>query len=133
YYWEKVGEEATANSGSYQTVSSGNLSLIPITAKSGIYKVYIKGGYRKIRMSNNNSAKALTAVDSWGNVAWTSMEYAFGECENLTTLPAAAPDLSNVTNMSGMFYGASSFNQNISNWDVSGVTNMNSMFAQAKL
>ena len=37
-------------------------------------------------------------------------------------------DVSNVTNMSGMFQG-SAFNQNISSWDVSNVTDMNSMFA----
>ncbi|WP_425421956.1 BspA family leucine-rich repeat surface protein [Phaeodactylibacter xiamenensis] len=37
-------------------------------------------------------------------------------------------DVSNVTNMAGMFKGAFIFNQNIGNWDVSGVTDMNNMF-----
>jgi surface protein len=37
-------------------------------------------------------------------------------------------DVSNVTNMKGMFWDATSFNQNISNWDVSNVTNMCRMF-----
>ena len=40
-------------------------------------------------------------------------------------------DVSNVTNMDGMFYNASVFNQNISNWDVSNVTNMGSLFKNA--
>ncbi len=41
-------------------------------------------------------------------------------------------DVSNVTNMSGMFLGAVSFNQDISDWDVSSVTDMNSMFSGTK-
>ena len=41
-------------------------------------------------------------------------------------------DVSNVTNMSKMFKGSNSFNQDINNWDVSNVTNMSYMFDQAK-
>ena len=40
-------------------------------------------------------------------------------------------DVSNVTDMSGMFSGASSFNQEIVNWDVSNVTDMVGMFDEA--
>ena len=40
-------------------------------------------------------------------------------------------DVSNVTNMDIMFSEASSFNQDIGRWDVSNVTNMSSMFSNA--
>lgn len=40
-------------------------------------------------------------------------------------------DVSNVTNMDGMFYSAYAFNQDISSWDTSNVTNMNGMFYYA--
>ena len=40
-------------------------------------------------------------------------------------------DVSNVTNMNDMFYGATNFNQPLDNWDVSSVTNMSGMFAGA--
>ena len=40
-------------------------------------------------------------------------------------------DVSGVTNMNGMFNGATRFNQNISDWDVSNVTNMGQMFNEA--
>ena len=36
-------------------------------------------------------------------------------------------DVSSVTNMNRMFWGASAFNQDIGGWDVSSVTNMNRM------
>jgi surface protein len=42
-------------------------------------------------------------------------------------------DVSNVTNMEGIFYGATAFNQDISQWDVSKVTNMKDIFAYASV
>jgi surface protein len=42
-------------------------------------------------------------------------------------------DVSNVTNMSGMFYGATAFNQPIGDWDVSSVTDMSAMFLSSAL
>ena len=56
------------------------------------------------------------------------MRNMFTMASNLTTLPSIAPDLSNVTDMFGVFYGASSFNQSLNNWNVSNVTNMSHMF-----
>ena len=41
-------------------------------------------------------------------------------------------DVSNVTDMSYMFSECESFNQDISNWDVSNVTNMRAMFSYCK-
>ncbi|MCD8493940.1 MAG: DUF285 domain-containing protein [Alphaproteobacteria bacterium] len=40
-------------------------------------------------------------------------------------------DTSGVTNMTFMFYGATAFNQDISGWVTSGVTDMSFMFALA--
>jgi surface protein len=40
-------------------------------------------------------------------------------------------DVSNVGNMSSMFYSASAFNRDISNWNTNNVTNMDKMFNDA--
>ena len=40
-------------------------------------------------------------------------------------------NVSNITDMSGLFGGLTSFNQNIGNWDVGNVTNMHQMFIVA--
>ena len=41
-------------------------------------------------------------------------------------------DVSNVINMSGMFWGAKSFNQPLNDWNVSNVTRMSCMFYGTK-
>src|SRR5690625_1021146 len=56
----------------------------------------------------------------------TDMSRIFSDNRNFNQ-PIGNWDVSNVTNMSGMFY-MSNFNQDIGNWDVSNVTNMSEMF-----
>ena len=52
-----------------------------------------------------------------------------GECSKGQHGPIQDWDVSAVTNMKGMFYGDTLFNQDISKWDVSAVTDMWFMFA----
>ena len=47
--------------------------------------------------------------------------------------PISTWDVSNVTNMSQLFFAASNFNDDISQWDVSSVTNMSRMFHDASV
>ena len=58
-----------------------------------------------------------------------SLSGAFAEQSNLEYINLR--DTSNVTDMSCMFYNASSFNQPIGDWDTSNVTNMSHMFRGA--
>ncbi|MYH04682.1 MAG: BspA family leucine-rich repeat surface protein, partial [Cenarchaeum sp. SB0675_bin_21] len=46
-------------------------------------------------------------------------------------LPLDSWDVSSVTDMDSMFYGATSFNQPLNSWNVSSVTSMNFMFSEA--
>ena len=73
----------------------------------------------------------LLSIDQWGSSEWKTMSYAFNECSNLSVNAIDTPDLSNVLNLTRMFYGVDNFNQNISSWDVSRVTKMNGMFSGA--
>ena len=60
-------------------------------------------------------------------------ENSTGNCANHAEQYGAIGDweVSQITNMNGLFSGASEFNQDISNWDVSNVQNMDNMFFAA--
>jgi len=118
----------------------------------GDYRVEIRGVLAQLGR-NVSHISSLDSVSSWGNLGITSLSYAFNNAKFLTSLPDSIPtevtnctamfefstfnsdisgwDMSNVTNMSGMFGGATSFAGDISGWDVSNVTDMSSLFSNA--
>ena len=109
------------------TAQSGDATHAYATA--GSYTVRISGTFPRIYFNNTSADGAkITAVNQWGTQVWTSMESAFHGASNLTGQASDVPDLSRVTDMFGMFRGASPFNQDIGDWNVSNVTNMANMF-----
>jgi len=83
-----------------------------------------------------NGARAFVGNTGSGNIAsWdvsnvTNMSGMFA-VDLVMNQPIGNWNVSNVTNMSQMFGSATSFNQPLANWNVSNVTNMSGMFASA--
>ncbi len=74
----------------------------------------------------------ITAEDLLYMEDVTNMERAFDGCTSIDIVPSMNEwDMSAVKNMSRMFYGATSFDQDIGNWDVGSVEYMRSMFQGA--
>ena len=99
-------------------------------AIAGDYVVSITGAFPQIYFNNTSAHRAkIRNIRQWGNQVWASMQNSFYGAGNLTILGnAGSPDLSAVTNTSGMFQGAILINHLGGDWDVSNVTNMRAMF-----
>ena len=103
-------------------------------ATSGQYTITVSGSLAWLRGNDSDGsplsgAEYLTAVTSFGDLGIESLAYAFYGANNLIDVPAVLPAA--VTNLFGLFWGASSFNDDISDWDVSSVTDMGEMFLAA--
>jgi surface protein len=98
----------------------------------GIHFVAIKGVFPALRMGgmvDTASRAALLDVVQWGTIKWKTFNAAFFGCNNLEGFSATTnPNLSEVTDVSFMFYNAQKFNEDISEWDTSNITLMTSMF-----
>ncbi len=99
---------------------------------AGDYTITIVGTLEAWYFNNIDSENKgkIIAVDDFGRMGWKNLKAAFHGCSNLTTFKGG--DVSQVTNMSGMFLSASSLVElDTSNWDVSSVENMSTMFSNA--
>jgi surface protein len=111
------------------TVPDGTSTQTHTYTSSGTYIITISG--TSLQLLGNISAvtgiQYLTSVGSFGNLGITSFK--FIGASTLTSVPSTLP--SSVTSMSQMFQSATTFNQDISGWNVSNVTNMSLMFEGA--
>ncbi len=96
-------------------------------------EVSIIGNYPSIHGHYNDCSNGgpnhLVSVLHWGDQHWLTMEGAFSGCKDLSIEATDTPDLSHVTSMARMFHDATSFNDDISDWNVSHVQNMYKMFS----
>lgn len=96
-----------------------------------IIRPYSFSGFPRIYLNNFNNSNLLLEIKQWGGGEWSSMNQAFSGASNLKITATDVPDLSEVTDLSYMFFNASSVNSDFIDWDVSGVTKMNNTFDNA--
>ncbi len=99
-------DEASAQSGNY-TCSYGTAGTYTIRIKdnsgagTGFPRIYFNGGGDKDK---------LLTIEQLATGKWSSMDSAFDGSSNLAGQATDTPDLSNVTDMAGMYLGATAFN-----------------------
>ena len=113
------------------TSTGSSKTIIHQYETTGTYTISISGTFPGVKFYGEESSGSILSIENWGTIDWQSMKGAFYGCSNLVCNAHDVPDLSNVTDMSYMFYGARSFTSDLSSWDVSSVINMSSMFFSA--
>ncbi|MEQ9099002.1 MAG: FG-GAP-like repeat-containing protein, partial [Imperialibacter sp.] len=108
------------------TGQTGDYQITGLT-NGDTYQIEITGDFPRIYFNSGAEKDKITTIEQWGDIVWTSMESAFLNCTNLTYNATDAPDLTNVTSLDNMFSGATSFNGDIGNWNISSVASMANM------
>ena len=95
-------------------------------ASAGTYQVrfYSSEDLDALTVGRNTAMPGLREVTAWGAVK--AKNISFRNSTNLTAVPSTLN--AGITNLANMFYGCTSFNQDISGWDVSHVTDFTNMF-----
>ncbi|MCL6266691.1 BspA family leucine-rich repeat surface protein [Flagellimonas myxillae] len=103
-----------------------------IYAQPGIKTVSINGEFPSIDLPYNSYGSKLHSIEQWGEIQWKDLTFSFAHCMNMHYNATDTPDLSHVTDLTGMFLNAATFNGgDLSGWDVSNITNMSQMFEGA--
>ena len=155
-YWEDVNQTTTNGIVNISTPWMPYYLPVPSGTTKVRVKIYKGvGAITGFFEAWNTDSKRLIDVEQWGTNVWTILAKAFKDYPNMDVTATDVPDLSacqdvnymfsgceslvnangsisgwqtaNVTNMSGMFYGATAFNKPL-NWNTANVTNMESMF-----
>ena len=95
--------------------------------ESGVKRIAVSGKIKGFTFNGSGDRNKLIKIDNWGSLNLGNNGAYFKGSENLESI-SGTPNLSKTINLSEMFYGATSFNHNISAWNVSNITSMRSMF-----
>lgn len=143
--WEVTGTTAQdltitipTSSGTYDyavdwgdnTFTTGHTGAASHTyAQAGTYTVQITGTFPQIYFWNSTHREKIKSIEQWGDISWNSFYYSFYNCTNLEYNATDAPDLSNVSSMVFAFYNNTSFDGDLSSWNIENVTDMTQMLS----
>lgn len=130
YNWTEISPGGATGSGTFDG-STATISDLP--AGATIELRIAPTHFERFIINNGADKNRLTDVSQWGATHWSSMAEAFYGCAKLKISATDIPDLSIVTDMGSMFNGCTTLNSplNINSWNTQSVVNMSGMFRGA--
>jgi surface protein len=133
YTWTALPSGNTGSSNFTSTIASSVALTVNAPANNTITIEMQPTNLKQFYMFFSPDATKLIDVKQWGSSNWSSMKQMFYGCTKLQVTATDIPDLSNVFNMSSMFYNCNILSgpNNINSWNVSNVTVMDELFSNA--
>jgi hypothetical protein len=132
--YDVVAKQNDTQVATFNDLSGAETITLP---SSGVYDLEVTpkevNPFNRIRFDDGGDKDKMLDIKQWGEVAWSSFYDAFFGCENMLVTATDVPNLSSVTDMSSMFYNATSANPDTSNWDISNIANMGRMLENSNL
>lgn len=119
-----TGYNYTINTSDGQTITGQTGNSTITFAGPGVYDIEISGDFPRVYFNGALDYLKLTKVKGWGNIKWRAFDNAFLRCQNMNLTSLNNPDLKLVTSLGRCFMRCTSFNGDISKWDVSTITNL---------
>lgn len=111
-------------------VHLGSINTSRITDMSYLFSIYNRIEKKKAKKRNPSERKDYSGIETWNVSNVEDMTGMFMGATNFNQ-PLNAWDTSHVTGMKKMFYETISFNKPLDHWDVSNVEDMSCMFCDA--
>ena len=129
-YTYSISPSGTSGSGNFNQSTAGAVTLNMTIPAGSIVTLSMEAANLRRFYMGTSSSSSLTDVTNWGAVSWSSMARMFVGCSSLQISATDIPNTVAVTDMSEMFLSCSALNSpsNIETWNVSNVTTMYRMF-----
>ncbi|MCU0678324.1 MAG: BspA family leucine-rich repeat surface protein [Candidatus Pacebacteria bacterium] len=125
-YWESFN--GGENSDGVNFTCDGSFDTVVTFDFAGEHRVDFSGNFTEIDLGDQNNRDKFRSVEQWGDSSWESFFQTFMGVTELSINAVDAPDLTNAGNLYQTFDGATNFNSDISNWDVSNINNFYALF-----
>ena len=112
----------------YRNNNPGTLASTTISITGDLERFYF---HYVDPVTTTDTPGLLLSIDQWGDTRWSNMKYMFRGATNMQHEASDAPDLSAQPAVLSMFSSTHTFDDDLSDWDVSEMTSLRYMFDRA--